>query len=93
MPKHRNGAAAPTPDAQAQHAAAFAALQQDAGPAVLTVAVNMVTGKATISGQMRTEAEQRAILSVLQQAQAHVLGLLEKSAEERGRQQAVQAAK
>lgn len=69
----------------AQRDQVVAALQQDQGPAMLTVAVNMVTGRASISGTMRSDAEMRAILSALQQAQAHVLGLLEKAAEARGR--------
>lgn len=75
----------PTDPTQAQGAAALAALQQDAGPAVLTVAVNIVTGKTSITGVMRSELEMRAILSALGQAQVHVTGRLEQAAEERGR--------
>ena len=75
--------AAPSPADQRD--AAIAALQQDQGPAVLTVAVNIVTGRTSISGVMRSEVEMRAILSALSQAQAHVTGLLEKAAEASGR--------
>ena len=65
--------------------AAIAALQTDQGPAVLTVAVNMVTGRVTISGIMRTDAELRALRAALAQAQDELAQRLEAAAEARGR--------
>jgi len=84
---------APAQPAADQRDAVIAALQQDQGPAVLTVAVNIVTGRTSISGIMRTDTEMRAILAALGEAQHHVQGKLEQAAEARGRNAAAQPSK
>lgn len=79
----------PAPDAAAaQREQIIQALQQDAGPALLTVAVNMVTGRARISANAQTDEELRALLAGLTQAQAHLQAKLEQAAEARGRMSA-----